>query len=418
MLNFNLAPIHSLGYDETIYNDLLPEYLEKIHARDQGFYSVIDDEKIVQDVQKFTDSVQGKYDDIVVLGIGGSALGATTLRDSLSYKEIPRLHIIDNIDPTLIQEIDAKINYDRTLFLVITKSGGTPETLSLYSYFRAKIVEKKLSTKNHLVFITDSEKGFLREQANQENIKSFSIPNNVGGRFSVLTVVGLLPAALIGINIESLIDGAKKMRDQFISEDFEKNTPFQLASIQFGLFTEGYTNVVMMPYLQKLKTFAAWYSQLLAESTGKRDIDDEETGLTPIPALGATDQHSLVQQFMQGIMDKQFCIIRTKKFPVELTIPYLPKHEKTDLLGGRTFNELIQAECQATIDAITEGGRPVYTIDLEELDAESLGELFMLFECATAFLGEFLEINAFNQPGVERSKVLTREYLEQVKKSD
>jgi glucose-6-phosphate isomerase len=408
----NLSYTKSIGYDDSIYADLLPEYLQKIHAREQGFYNVIDDEKIIADIQNFADLAQNKYDDIVVLAIGGSALGTTTLRDSLSDNQGPKLHILDNIDPTFIQNIDEQINYSRTLFLVVTKSGSTPETLSLYSYFSSKVLEKKLSTNNHFVFITDPKNGFLREQAEKLNIKSFAIPPNVGGRFSVLTAVGLLPAALIGIDIKALISGAKKMRDNFISEDFATNTPFQLASIQFGLFTEGYTNVVMMPYLQNLKTFAAWYAQLLGESTGKRDIDDDETGLTPIAALGATDQHSLVQQFMQGLRDKQVCIIRTKNFPLELSIPALPAHEKTTLLRGRTFNELITAECQATIDALVEDDRPVYTLDIEELNAETLGSMFMLFEGTTAFLGEFLEINAFNQPGVERSKVLTREYLE------
>lgn len=416
MLTLNITNLEKLGAPSTLpdqYRKKLADFLTQFETRNQEFHHVIDDDTVLDEIETFAKKIRGKFSDIVILGIGGSALGATTLRDSLTPTYDPdqiRLHVLDNIDPDWITEMRQSLDLTKTLFLTITKSGGTPETLSQYSYFKHEIQSANLPLADHMVCIT-GDSGFLREQVETEGLTSFSIPENVGGRFSVLTTVGLVPAALIGINIRDLIAGARNMRDQFISKKSAENLPFQLATIQYILFQDGFTNCVLMPYAQRLKTFAYWYKQLLAESTGKINADGAHTGITPISAVGVTDQHSQVQQFMQGLNDKQFILLKQKNFAENVPIPDLGTHEKVQMLKNVDFGKLLNTELQGTADTMTENKRPNITIEFDHLDAAVLGALFFLFEGATAFLGEYLEINAFDQPGVERSKVLTREYL-------
>lgn len=395
---------------------LIPTYLEKIHAREQGFYNVIDDRSTVEKVNSFAANAEGKYDHIVVLGIGGSSLGAICLQQSLSHLFIrPRLYVLDNIDPVMMTEIQDVIQLERTLFIVITKSGSTPETLSEYMFFRHLCNNEDLDAKEHFVFITDPEKGFLRKVANDEGIITFDVPPNVGGRFSVLTPVGLLPARLIGIDIEELMEGARSMRDAFLSENATENMPFRLATIQYLLSKKGKNINVMTPYAQKLIRFADWYRQLLAESIGKKYNNEKQivnTGITPVNALGATDQHSQSQLYNEGPNDKLHIFLKVKNFGVETPVPMLyPDEESMAYLHNVSFNTLIHTEMEGTVQSLTQNDRPNITLKLDEINAHTLGELFLLFEGATAFLGEFFNINAFDQPGVELSKTITKKLL-------
>lgn len=384
----------------------LEVYLELIHKRDQGFYKVIDDEEIVQQIEEFSAKNKGKYDHIIILGIGGSALGTICLRQSLKHlfrnelktRKNPKIHVIDNVDPALIKELEDVIDYSKTLFITISKSGGTVETMSQYSYFSSQIKKNNLPLKDHIVVITGPSNNPLRSEAEKENLEIFDVPTNVGGRFSVLTIVGLLPAKLIGIDIKKLLNGAKKMRDSFSETTPEKNLPFQIAKIQYLLSQKGKTLNVMMPYSQKLISFADWFRQLLAESVGK-----EGKGITPINALGVTDQHSQLQLYMDGPNDKLFIFLEVKNLgpKIDIESPY-----KT------TFGELMQIEKTATATALTKSGRPNITILVDSVSEETLGQLFLLFEGATAFLGEMMSINAFDQPGVELSKKLTKKALQ------
>ncbi|PIR02954.1 MAG: glucose-6-phosphate isomerase, partial [Candidatus Magasanikbacteria bacterium CG11_big_fil_rev_8_21_14_0_20_43_7] len=251
----------------------LKKHLAGVQLRAQGFYTVVDDMTTVRDIETFAKSTALQYDDIIVLGIGGSSLGTICLRDALSHlygmrpHGVPRLHVLDNIDPTMIKEIQDVIDLKRTLCIVISKSGTTPESMSHYFYFRTCLEKSSLRVREHIIFVTDPMRGVLREIAMADGIKTFDIPTNVGGRFSVLTSVGLLPAALIGIDIRALLSGARDMRDLFLSPAFTKNLPFQLAVVQHYLDTKrGKTINVMMPYANKLFRFSDWYRQLLAES--------------------------------------------------------------------------------------------------------------------------------------------------------
>jgi len=407
--------------DFTIKSEIIGEYLNKIHDRKQGFYKTIDNKEIIDEINQYHEEIEGKYDDIVVLGIGGSALGTICLKQSLKYihedmlcsEKGPKLHVLDNIDPDLIGQIDGAIDYEKTLFIVISKSGGTVETLSQFFYFRKKFEDKNLDFTKNFVFVTDAKVGHLREIADTEGVKSFVVPDNVGGRFSVLTSVGLLPARLIGIDIEALIKGAQKMRDVFLTEDFEQNLPFKIAYAQYLLAKKNKNITVLMPYSQRLIRFADWHIQLLAESIGKAKNDNGEIvniGLTPVKALGVTDQHSQNQLFNEGPNDKFFIFVEVLKHKNEIEIPGYGL-EGLEYLEGVTFNKLMNTELKAAIYSLTQNNRPNIKISVSEINEEIMGGLFMLFEASIAFLGELFEINAFNQPGVELTKKLAKDFL-------
>jgi glucose-6-phosphate isomerase len=376
--------------------DNLTDLLEKIHARKQGFYYTIDDDQVIEKINTFAED-NSNFEHIVVCGIGGSALGAICLQQSLGHLYMNKLHVLDNVDPVMIKELEEVIDYSKTLFIVITKSGGTVETLSQFDYFRRKIKENGYTLSDHMVVVTGPQQNPLRDEAEKEDLTTFDVPENVGGRFSILTVVGLLPAKLIGIDIEKLIKGAKAMRDIFLNPDSKDNLPYQLAKTQFDLSQKGKIMNVLMPYSQKLVKFADWFRQLLAESVGK-----DGKGITPINSLGVTDQHSQLQLYNDGPDDKLYIFLETKDLGPEIAVdsPY-----KT------TFGELMQIEKNATAASLTKSGRPNITILVDSVTEETLGQLFLLFEGATAFLGEFMGINAFDQPGVELSKNLTKKAL-------
>lgn len=420
MLTLDLSALANLGNDFALQTQdwkdgaELTSMQKSIDARGQGFAEILDDGGIVQSIEDFAHERAGQYTDIVVLGIGGSALGPKTLRDALIAFDDPHrptLHIMENVDPDYLREVTERLNLAKTLFIPITKSGGTPETLAQYFYFRQLVEEASLDFRRHFVVVTDPESGFLRERTAAEGIPSFPVPPNVGGRFSVLTAVGLLPAALMGIDIRELLEGAKDVRKAYQSENPQKNMCYLLAKVQYELSRRGVGSTVLMPYSAKLRTLADWYAQLLAESTGKINSDGKHVGLTPIPAVGVTDQHSQLQLFAQGPIDKLVAFVHIEKPNGDIEIPLRSTHEKVAFLEGVTFGQLLDAEFRGTRDSLTEGGRPVVTISVPHLDAKAVGALFFLFEGATAFLGEMMSIDAFDQPGVERSKVLTREYL-------
>lgn len=396
------------------------DLLAQVETRGQGFYKIVDDLDLIKKIKTYAESL-AYYQSIVVLGIGGSALGAICINQALgnlfsANRRGQRLFVLDNIDPVLLDELEKQIDLKNTLFLVITKSGGTPETMAQFLYFKKKITDEGLPMANHFVFVTDPEKGLLRKLAKENpTVQSFEVPVDVGGRFSVLSAVGLLPAALMGYDIEKLLEGARAARDRFMSKDFENNQAFQLAVTQFLLYAKGIHMTVTFSYAQKLIKFSDWYCQLLAESIGKalnRAGEPVHIGITPIRAVGATDQHSQNQLYNEGPNDKLFIFMSVTKPAVDLEIPFEAVFE-TELgyLKGVSFNKLLHTEMEGTIEALQQTGKPCLRLEIEELNEYALGELFMLFEGSIAFLGELFSINAFDQPGVELSKNLTKKML-------
>ena len=244
-------------------------------------------------VKELAEKMKGKFKDIVVLGIGGSALGITAIRDALkgplwNLHGKPRLFVLDNLDS--VTEVEGLLDLDKTLFIVISKSGATPETMAQFFYFREKV------SKEQFVFISDPKEGELRAIGKEYGIPMLDIPPEVGGRFSVLSPVGLFPAALLGIDIEELLGGAEEMADTFHEAEWEMNLPFQFAALQYLLeWKHGIPITVLFPYSSKLASLADWYGQLLAESIGKNG-----KGLTPLRAVVVTVQHSLLQVLTVG----------------------------------------------------------------------------------------------------------------------
>ena len=378
-------------------------FLKSFKAKGQNFPLLPKVKGPVLAVKELAEKLKGRFKDIVILGIGGSALGITSLRDALkgplwNLDGKPRLFVLDNLDT--VGELENMLDLDKTLFIVISKSGTTPETMAQFFYFREKV------SKERFVFITDPKEGELRAIGKEYGIPMLTIPAEVGGRFSVLSPVGLFPAALLGIDIEELLAGAEKMATQFGETEWDLNLPFQLATVQYLLeWKQGVGITVLFPYSSRLASFADWYGQLLAESIGK-----EGKGITPLRGVGVTDQHSQLQLWTEGPNDKLILFLEVEKEKS----PLIPKstREKLAYLGGRSFHELMNSEKKGTEQALTEYGRPTATIRIPSLSARTLGELFMFFECSIAFLGEYYRVNAFDQPGVELGKKLTKKILQ------
>jgi glucose-6-phosphate isomerase len=392
------------------------------HARGTlGFIDLPADAALLEQTTAFAERVRGRYTDVLLLGIGGSALGPIALRTALrppAWNALPearrdghpRLHVLDNVDPDTILATLGALDLAHTLVLVVSKSGGTAETMAQYLLVRQALDEALgAAAREHLVFVTDPEKGSLRPIARAEGLAALDIPANVGGRFSVLSPVGLLPAALIGIDVRGLLAGAAEMRERCRTDDLTANPAGTYAALQYVAHTRhGRVVQVFMPYADPLRDMAGWFVQLWAESLGKVRADGTSVGPTPLPALGATDQHSQVQLFIEGPADKTVTFVAVAGRETRGPIPALYA-DVPDLayLGGHTLGELLDVERRATAGALARRGRPNMTLTLDTVDAHHVGGLIFLLEMATAYAGELYDIDAFNQPGVELGKQFT-----------
>jgi glucose-6-phosphate isomerase len=382
-----------------------------------GFVDIAMDDTLRVQSLDFAESARGKFVDVVILGIGGSALGPIALRTALRpsgwnmlSKEArdgyPRLQVLDNVDPETIAALLNRLDLPRTLFVVTSKSGGTAEMMSQFMIVDERLKSAGLPSASHLVFVTDPAQGALRPLARQLGIPAVDIPPNVGGRFSVLTPVGILPAALIGIDVTELLAGAAEMADRCSEPELARNPAGAYAVLQWLADTRhGKSINVLMPYSDPLRDFADWFVQLWAESLGKQTPDGASVGSTPLAAVGATDQHSQVQLFMEGPKNKTVTFIAVDKRSTDVTIPWsFSEAKELGYLGGHSLGELIDIEQRATAGALAKRGRPNLTIQVERVDARHVGALMLLFELATAYAGQLYGVDAFNQPGVELGK--------------
>lgn len=369
------------------------------------------------------DSIAARCDAFVVLGIGGSALGAIALQQALRhlfYNQLsvaqrggrPRIYVLDNVDPDFVGSALEMADPKRTIFNVVTKSGSTAETMAQLAIVRG-VLRRECGTDaaRHIVATTDLEGGDLWSLAEREGYQTFAIPPTVGGRFSVLSAAGLLPAAVSGIDVRELLEGAARADYYCRDDDLWVNPSLLSAAVHFLLYRRGKPITVMMPYSQHLKGVAEWFRQLWAESLGKtRSVDGQaaHVGLTPVAALGATDQHSQLQLYMDGPADKVFTFIGVDRFDRTVPIPETDLGlSGLDYLGGHTLNELINAERLATTLALTANRRPSCTFLLPEVRPFTVGQLLYTLEVQTALLGNLLEIDPFDQPGVEAGKLAT-----------
>jgi glucose-6-phosphate isomerase len=382
-----------------------------------GFVDLGSDKRLLDQVTRFTTTARGKFDDVVILGIGGSALGPIALRTALrpsgwnmlddkARGGFPRLHVLDNVDPETIAALLGRLRLDRTLFVVTSKSGGTAETMAQFLIVHDRIVSAKLDVTKQMVFVTDPKQGALRPLADRLKVPALEIPPNIGGRFSVLTPVGTLPAALIGIDVKSLLEGASEMAKRCQSDELSANPAGAYAMLQWLADTQLKKAIaVFMPYSDPLRDFADWFVQLWAESLGKKKSDGTSVGSTPLAALGATDQHAQVQLFMEGPANKTVTFVAVKERAVNVSIPAgFPDVKELGYLTGHSLAELIDIEQRATAGALARRGRPNMTIHLDRVDAAHVGQLMMFLEIATAYAGQLYGVDAFNQPGVELGK--------------
>jgi glucose-6-phosphate isomerase len=397
--------------------------LEAVLARREKDLRWLDlprEESVHAAILDYADSVHGRFENVVVLGIGGSALGNIALQTALNspYHNLvppaglPRLFVLDTIDPALVGEFLDRFDPSTTLFNVISKSGTTAETMSQFLIFRERLIERlgEADHKQHIVVTTDERSGVLREIVNREGYASFVVPDGVGGRYSVLSPVGLLSSALVGIDIKGLLAGAAEMGDACTGGVLEENPALQYAALQWLMQSRKRKPIaVTFAYSHRLASLADWYAQLLAESLGKRRSrsgKDVFAGPTPVRAVGVTDQHSQVQLYTEGPFDKWFTLLAVDRSDHAVPIPgAYPDLEAVAYLGGRSLSELFLAEREGTRIALTEAKRPNVSIHFPSVTPHTVGQYLYLMELAVAVMGEHYGVDAFDQPGVEAGKI-------------
>ena len=388
---------------------------EEVRSGGVGYYD-LPETNVVEDIKSYCDDYGlEKIKNVAVLGIGGSSLGTKAIDALLEHGENrndKKIIYFENVDPNEIVENLKGLDFDETLFLVISKSGGTIETTSHLKFIlnTFDISLESDAFKEHFIFITD-ERSPLDRLGNDLGVKRLYIPQNVGGRFSVLSPVGLLPLHIVGYDIEKLLLGALKLKESFFG-----NAEDELCkkAIYYATGAEERPINVLFSYTSAFKYFNDWYVQLWAESLGKIDLDGTKVGLTPVGLIGSVDQHSFLQLIIEGVSNKTVTMIKVKEFANDMNIPdiSLPHLEKTNFINNHTFSELINAQCDATMQSILDQNVPVDMIEISKLDEESAGYMIFYYELLTSLTGKLLNVNTYDQPGVELGKVILKKKFE------
>ncbi len=361
----------------------------------------------------------GRFRHILVIGIGGSSLGAKAVYRALVpepvWRDAPQLHFVENIDPTRLAVLLAHLPPEQTAAVAISKSGGTLETVVNFLCVRAWLEQRlgRSAARAHQWVITDPAQGWLRELAEREGLPALAVPPRVGGRYSVLTAVGLLPLAAAGLDVEALLQGAAVNAARCAAGDPETNPALELAALYYLLDVEREKRLsIMMPYAEALSLFGDWYRQLWAESLGKARPGRPPAGTLPVTALGAVDQHSQLQMYLESRHDKFFTFLTLERWQDELAVS-LPDEARARFpyLEGKRMSEVLEAEFLATRAVITRAGHPNLTLGLPALDAHTLGQLIDLYQRVTVYVGLLYGINPLDQPAVEQGKRLAVERL-------
>lgn len=386
-----------------------------------GFVQLLQDREGVAAVQQLAQQLQPDIHYVVVIGIGGSDLGARAAFQALCHPyhnvdaahrgRLPQLFFVgDTTDPEPLVAVAEVVDWRTTLLVMISKSGNTIEQMASFVYLRDAMVQAigEDPARHQIVAITDAEKGTLRELARQESYHTLVIPDAAGGRFSVLSSVGLFPLALVGVDIEALLAGARDLEEE---DNRAISAAAQFAGHQWLAFcNRNQTMSVLFSYVYQLNEFGRWFRQLWAESLGKKEDRQGQTvntGPTPIACIGPTDQHSQVQLYMEGPNNKLFTFLKAKQPARDIILPEaFPDIEGVAYLAGTSMHTILGYEQEATMEALASAGRPSTVLEIERLDAYHLGQLFYFFELATAYAGELWNVNAYDQPGVELGKQL------------
>jgi glucose-6-phosphate isomerase len=392
-------------------------------AGEIGFADLPGDAAVADATVRLARELSGRFENLLVLGIGGSSLGGRALVSALCHpfhnllprerRGALRVFFPDNSDPATFEALLGTIDLAETCFATITKSGGTAETMAQHLALRERCVARfgLDGFRERCVLVTDPAKGALRAIAQAEGLRALPVPASVGGRFSALSAVGLLPAAAAGVDVAALLAGAAAMEARCRTGSVRENPALLYAAALHLLDVRAGRRIhVLMPYADALRETGDWFVQLWAESLGKKP----DVGPTPFRAVGATDQHSSLQLMVEGPNDKVVTLVRVAqpRADVSISVPEgYRAHAEIAYLDGHTMGELIEAERRATDAALRQAGRPTATISVPRLDARAMGELLMLLELATAYAGGLYGVNAFDQPGVEAGKRIAQGLL-------
>ncbi|MDP2077605.1 MAG: glucose-6-phosphate isomerase [Sulfuricurvum sp.] len=403
------------GYYET--KNLDPFTLEKAYEALKyergtiGYYDLPSSSiSLCGDVKESLLSSTVFFNTIAVVGIGGSSLGIKAI-DRLLRASTPhakKIVYFENSDPISIAYEASRIEFAKTLFVVISKSGGTVETLSIFKFLISKF---KIDLHNSAQIVVVSDDGSVLSQfADYYALKRFVIPSNVGGRFSVLSAVGVIPLVLAGFNVEGVLEGAQNFAENFWARKEEHL--LQKAAFYVGNAKVSPINV-LFSYSDTFEEFGKWVVQIWGESLGKRNTRGERVGLTPISLIGSVDQHSFLQLIIEGPLNKTVTFMHIEHSRDELMIPKLslPFLEKSDFVNGESFNTLINAQCQATMQSVLQSGVSIDEITWECIDEVSVGKMIMYYELLTSAAGALFEINTYDQPGVEHGKKILEGYF-------
>ncbi len=376
-----------------------------------GYYALPEQE--IESILEYCSTVPETIETIVVIGIGGSSLGAKAIYEFIKpVKKLPRkLYFLESTDPININVTLSKFDIDKTHFVVISKSGTTVETFSIYKYIYS--LQNDVSA---YTFITDPGSP-LEKYAKEIKASVLYLSDNVGGRFSVLSTVGLVPLALCGIDIRELLAGAKVIKDSFFNHGYVQDMLLE-KSVYYAKNHARYNINCIFAYSETLKYFCEWYVQLWGESLGKHQRHSAfHVGLTPIGIIGPEDQHSFLQLIMEGTRDKSVTFIKIEDFHDNITIPdiTLPHLESLDSLNNLTFSELINMQCDSVIEALLDQKNiPIDTITIHDVTEANIGSLIFYYELLTSLVGELIDVNAYDQPGVEAGKIILKRKLEEV----
>jgi glucose-6-phosphate isomerase len=424
---------HGLDLDEAFsqYRDRIRDIVTNLYAtKDEAggwkrWLNLGYDQQLLNDLNEYAGRVKGWFSDMVILGIGGSSLGGFAMLKALLHPYwnqlpdskrggLPRYYFVENVDSDQIAPLLDMLDPRHTMFVVISKSGTTAETMAAFMIAKDWL-EKNLdagAVKERIVAITDAKKGVLRPVADQNDYVTFEVPDDVGGRFSVFSAVGLLPAVLCGVPLAEIQRGIVELDKILQNPDLDQNPAAQGALINYLMYQRGKHISVFMPYSYRLSSVSDWFVQLWAESLGKKsDLkgDVVHVGPTPVRAVGVTDQHSQVQLFNEGPNDKIFTFVSVEKPDRDAIIPDNQFSDVEDLnyLNGQPLSRLMQAEFESTRASLTSNQRPNMTLSLPQVDAYHFAQLLYLLEVQTAIAGALFEIDPFDQPGVELAKKYT-----------
>lgn len=385
-------------------HDIFTQILEE--KKNIGYYNLVNNE--TSNYIEYAKTVG--QTNIVVIGIGGSTLGTYAIYKFLKHSKTlnKQLFFLETTDPIDIKSKIENIDLEDTLFIVISKSGTTIETVSIFKYINSLVK----CDKNNTLVITENDSK-LNTYAKANEIKTFEIPKNVGGRFSVFSAVGLLPLVIVGIDIDELLRGARDIYDSF----FNNKEAYHRLMKKARFFTE-YKNSfninVVFSYSSRLEGFNKWYIQLWGESLGKVDINSTRQGLTPIGIIGPIDQHSFLQLIVEGKRDKTVTVIKVEDFDNDLKIPSIKLDglEELDYIDGIEFSSLINKQADATIESINNlNDIPCDVITIDGVSERSIAGLMYEYELLTSLCAKFMYINAYDQPGVESGKIILKEKL-------